>query len=223
MDDALRWEPGARITRREVLGLQPDEVATPSPASGVWLEVPVHVIEDRPDRLVTFITPGATFEFPDGDWPTPDGRHPWYGRGEWNGHGCLMVHRPRDHFAVWHFWDGPDRDFSCWYLNLQTELVRTPIGYDTQDLELDIIVKPDGTHEVKDAEVLDDRVAEGRYSAELVSWIRRYGDQLVERLEREGIWWDRSWAEWTPTASRADCTGHDEASTRFRDSGQVQR
>jgi hypothetical protein len=197
MGHADRWSTGALITRREVLGLQPDAVAAPSPANGVWLHTPVVVIEDQPEFLVTYFAPGARFEFPDGDWPTPNGRHPWYGRTQWTGHGCLMVHRPGDHFAVWHFWDGPDRDFSCWYLNLQTDLVRTSIGYDTQDLELDIIVRPDGTHEFKDAEVLDDRVAEGRYSPDLVSWIRHYGDQLVHRLEQEGIWWDRSWAEWT--------------------------
>ncbi|MGF1595995.1 MAG: DUF402 domain-containing protein [Acidimicrobiales bacterium] len=30
--------------------------------------------------------------------------------------------------------------------------MRTSTGYDTQDLELDLIVRPDGPHEVKDAD-----------------------------------------------------------------------
>jgi len=75
-----------------------------------------------------------------------------------------MVQRPGDHHAVWHFWTGPDREFACWYINLQTAFVRTAIGYDTQDLELDIIVLPDGSWTLKDLDVLDDRVAEGRIS-----------------------------------------------------------
>ena len=109
-----------------------------------------------------------------------------------------VVEDTAEHLAVWHFWDGPDRAFSCWYLNLQTAFVRSADGYRTQDLELDIIVFPDGSHVVKDDEVLDDRVAEGRYSAELVEWIRAYGRQLTDRLDAGGPWWDRSWAQWTP-------------------------
>lgn len=198
MEDGSRWTPGDIITRREVLGLQPPEVTAPSPASGVWLELPVTIVEDTPDSLVTHLAAGSRFRFPDGDWPTPDRRHPWAGRTAWTGHGCLMVHEPTEHVAVWHFWDGPDREFACWYLNLQTALVRTSAGFDTQDLELDIIVRPDGSREVKDAELLDLRVEEGRYSSELVDWIRIYGDRLLDRLDREGIWWDRRWADWAP-------------------------
>lgn len=109
-----------------------------------------------------------------------------------------MVQRPEEHYAVWHFWDGPDRDLVCWYLNLQTAFVRTPDGYATQDLELDILVFPDGSHLVKDDELLDDRVDEGRYSAALVTRIRVYGEQLIDRIQSNGPWWDRSWAQWTP-------------------------
>jgi hypothetical protein len=164
----------------------------------------VFVVEDLPEHLVSYMAPGARFRFPSGEWPTPNGRHPWSDREGWFGHGCLMVQRPEDHFAVWHFWDGPDRDFVCWYLNLQTSFVRTADGYATQDLELDIVVFPDGNHVVKDDEVLDDRVADGRYSPELVEWIRRYGEQLTDRLDAEGPWWDRSWVTWTPPVDWVD-------------------
>jgi hypothetical protein len=195
---SAHWGGGDVIIRSEVLGLQPVEVTVTTAASGVWLEAPVVVVDDGPEQLVTYMAPGAPFTFPDGEWPTPDGRHPWHGSAGWRGHGCLMVQRPGDHYAVWHFWDGPDRDFMCWYLNLQTAFVRTERGFGTQDLELDLVVFPDGSHIVKDEEVLDDRVAEGRYSPELVEWIRRYGQTLVQRLEAEGPWWDPAWATWEP-------------------------
>lgn len=195
---SAQWSGGDVIVRSEVLGLQPAEVTVTTVASGVWLEAPVIVVDDSPEQLVTYMAAGAAFTFPDGEWPTPDGRHPWHGRAGWQGHGCLMVQRPGDHYAVWHFWDGPDREFVCWYLNLQTAFVRNERGFGTQDLELDLVVFPDGSHIVKDEEVLDDRVAEGRYSPELVEWIRRYGQTLVQRLEAEGPWWDPSWATWEP-------------------------
>ena len=74
---------------------------------------------------------------------------------------------------MWHFWDGPDRDFRCWYLNLQAPFRRTAIGYDTQDLELDIVVAPDGSFVLKDLEFMDQRVAEGRFTPELVAEVHR--------------------------------------------------
>ncbi len=194
------WSHGDVIARREQLGLQPDVVAERTPTVGVWSETPVFVVEDTPEHLVSYIAPGARFRFPAGEWPT----HPWSAREAWTGHGCLMVQRPQDHFAVWHFWDGPDREFVCWYLNLQTAFVRSGGGYDTQDLELDIIVHPDGTYVVKDDELLEDRVAEGRYSLALVKWIRSFGAELTGRLDSEGPWWDRSWAQWAPPPDWVD-------------------
>lgn len=201
---ANTWQTGDVITRREVLSLQPAQIQTPSQSEGVWLGLPVYVVEDSPSQLATYIAPGAEIGFVPGTWPTANGKHAWYGRKAWQGNGCLMVQKPEEHLAIWHFWDGPDREFTCWYLNIQTKHVRTPQGFDTQDLELDIVVYPDGSHMLKDAEVLDDRVSEGRYSAELVTWVREYGAELVRRLETEGPWWDRSWVEWSPRSEWLD-------------------
>lgn len=200
---ASRWEPGQLIVRREVLGLGPVVHPDPRPAwyGRAWEGLPVYVVADSDEHLVTFIPEGAELGFVDGDWPTPDGLHPWHGRTRWEGHGCLMVQRPGEPYAVWHFWTGPDRDFSCWYINLQADFVRTSIGYDTEDFELDFVVFPDGTWVVKDLEKLDDRVAEGRYTAGLADWIRELGDEIRCELEAGRHWWDPSWAQWAPPAS----------------------
>lgn len=195
-----RWEPGELIVRREVLGLAPGSHPKPRPAwyGQPWEAVPVYVVEDTSEHLVTYLPEAAEIGFVDGDWPTPDGKHPWYGKDCWEGHGCLMVQRPGDHHAVWHFWTGEDRDFSCWYINLQADFRRTHLGYDTQDFELDLVVFPDGNWIVKDLEVLDDRVTEGRFTVELVEWIRRLGADLERQLAAGDQWWDHHWATWTP-------------------------
>lgn len=192
-----RWQQGEVIVRRERLGLQPGGVQETQPVQGVWLGIPVHVVEDTPEHLVTFTGPGARFGFAPGPWPTDDGLHPWHERTTWTGEGCLMVQKPGDHYAVWHFWDR-DRTLVCWYLNLQTDVVRHRLGYDTQDLELDIVVWPDGTWELKDDEVMEQRISDGRFGPELVDWVRAYGAELTVRLEQHGPWWDRSWAKWEP-------------------------
>ena len=201
-----RWREGELIVRREVLGLGPEVRPAPRPAwhGRPWQAVPVFVVEDTPDQLVTYLPERAEIGFAEGDWPTPDGMHPWHGKTHWEGHGCLMVQRPGDPHAVWHFWTGPDRDFAGWYINLQADFVRTAIGYDTQDLELDLVVSPDGSYVVKDLEVLDDRVAEGRFTSDLVTWIRELGAQLRGDLDARRHWWDPAWARWTPPAHWRD-------------------
>ena len=119
----MAWSRGEIVVRREVWRGTP------------WLAAPVVVVEDAPDLLVTYLPEGAGFAFP----PSADGRpHPWSERGAWEGHGVLMLQRPREAYAVWHFWDGPSRRFAGWYVNLQEPFRRTRVGYDTQDLELDV-------------------------------------------------------------------------------------
>ena len=194
------WEPGELIVRREVLGLAPGFHPELRPAwyGKPWLALPVYVVEDTHEQLVTYTAEAAEIGYVEGDWPTPDGKHPWHAKRRWEGHGCLMVQRPGDHHAVWHFWTGEDRAFGCWYINLQADVLRTEIGYDTQDFELDLVVFPDGNWIVKDLDVLDDRVAEGRFTAELVDWIRTLGDDLERQLAAGDHWWDHRWADWAP-------------------------
>jgi hypothetical protein len=124
----VAWQPGEQIVRREIWRGRP------------WAVTVVFVVEDTPDLLVSYLPEGAPFGFPEGDWPGPTGRHPWHGRGAWHGHGVLMLQRPGESYAVWHFWDGPEREFAGWYLNLQEPFRRTAVGYDTEDLELDVWV-----------------------------------------------------------------------------------
>jgi predicted RNA-binding protein associated with RNAse of E/G family len=115
-----------------------------------------------------------------------------------------MVQHPGDHHAVWHFWSGPAREFAGWYINLQVDFVRTAQGYDTQDLELDIVVQPDGRWALKDQDALADRVVEGRFSQEMVTWIESIGAELVAELRAGRQWWDPRWARWQPDPSWRD-------------------
>jgi hypothetical protein len=183
----MRWQVGQPLVRREML------------RQGPWLGTVVFVVRDDPELLATFLPEGAPFGFPPGDWPTPDRRHPWHGRSAWEGHGVLMLQRPGERYAVWHFWQGPARSFAGWYLNLQEPFRRTRIGYDTQDLELDIVVSPDrSSWTLKDDDMLEQRVEEGRFSADEVEEIRAEGSRIGAMLDRGDWWWDTSWTSWRP-------------------------
>ena len=154
----------------------------------------VVVVADLPDPLATYLPEGAQFAFAVGH---PLGPHPWTGRSAWQGHGALMLQRPGESYAVWHFWDGPGHDFVGWYLNLQEPFRRTTLGLDTQDLELDIWVPAEGDWQLKDDDLLGIRVCEGRFTASEAEEIRALGNTLCGVLDARGHWWD-DWTEWEP-------------------------
>jgi hypothetical protein len=181
------WSEGDVILRREVLN-----------DGRCWSEWPVIVVRDEPGLLATFTATDTPFRFPDGAWPTSSGLHAWHGKDRWHGHGVLMLQRPGEAHAVWVFWQGTSREFAGWYVNLQEPFRRTPAGYDTQDLELDIWVPADGPWEWKDDELLEQRVREGRFTEGQVAAIRDEGRRVATELDAGRRWWDTVWAEWQP-------------------------
>jgi hypothetical protein len=176
------WSEGETIVRREVRN-----------DGHPWLEVPVVVVRDEPELLATYMPSGTPFTFP----PHPE-RHPWAGRTAWQGNGMLMLQRPGEAYAVFVFWQGDDREFQSWYLNLQEPFRRMGRGYDTQDHELDLILNPDGTVEWKDEELLEARVEEGRFTQDQADGIRAEGQRIEAELATRGHWWDAWWALWEP-------------------------
>ena len=139
--------------------------------------MPQYVVDDTPELLVTYLPEGAPIGF------LPDSDHPWYPQTEWQGSGALELRRPGDVYSVIHFWRGENGAFSCWYINLEEPFRRTPIGFDYADLELDIVVLPDGSWSFKDWDLLDEHVASGRYRAEQVSEIRADGLRIGAELD----------------------------------------
>ena len=179
----MAWRRGEVIVYREVWRGVP------------WCACPVVVVEDAPDLLVTYLPEETPFAFP----PSADGRpHPWSGKRAWGGHGVLMLRRPGEAYSVWHLWDGPERTFAGWYLNLEEPARRTEAGFDTQDLELDVWMPRGDRWRFKDAELLDQRVREGRYTTEQVNAIRALGDEVGAMLDRGERWWDERWASFVP-------------------------
>jgi hypothetical protein len=166
----------------------------------VWCVIPTYVVSDTPDLVVTYLPSGAPFSFPPGPWPTPNGLHPWHAKPAWDGHGLLMLQRPGDPYGVWVFWDGPERSFECWYLNIH-EWSRDPRGHAIRDLELDVVVYPDGRWRLKDEDLVDVRVAEGRMSLADKATAHTVAADLVAMVEGGETWWDPGWSDWTPPAA----------------------
>ncbi len=109
-----------------------------------------------------------------------------------------MLQRPGEAHAIWHFWEGPEHRFAGWYVNFQRPFVRTDVGYDTADLELDIWLPAEGGWHWKDAELLPDRVAEGRFSQTEAEEIEELGRRFAAELDAGRRWWDERWCSFEP-------------------------
>src|SRR6185437_16867690 len=91
--------------------------------------------------------------------------------------GCCSCSAPGDWYAVWVF--RREDEFAGWYVNFQEPFRRWDGGFDTQDLELDIWIPRDGPWEWKDREALEERVREGRFTADQAAHVRAEADAVA--------------------------------------------
>jgi hypothetical protein len=183
---------GSLITRREINWGRP------------VIAWPVYVVRDDDELLVTYTPTGAPFSYASGDYSVQLQHHPWWPKTAWVGHGTLMLQRPGDRYAVWLFWERPGRTFACWYFNLQDPFRRTPIGYDTEDHELDLVQRVDGALSFKDVEAFEELTRLGRYSPARAVGIRELGNELAATINAGAGWWDADWSRWTPPTTWRD-------------------
>jgi hypothetical protein len=86
-------------------------------------------------------------------------------------------------------------------VNIQEPFRRTRLGFDTQDLELDLVIAPDGSWSFKDDEQLEPWIERGRWTAAEVAAIRAEGARVAAELEGDRRWWSDEWATWEPDPS----------------------
>jgi len=177
------WQPGDAIVRRDVWRGEP-KVG--------WGGI---VVADTDELLVLYMPERSPFAF------APEffgGPHPWAVNDHWQGHGVLQLQRPGEMHAVWAFWHGHERAFRTWYVNIQEPFRRTPLGFDTQDLELDVVVGADGSWRYKDDEHMESWIDCGRWTVDEVAEIRAEGARIAADLDAGRRWWGDEWATWEP-------------------------
>jgi len=99
---------------------------------------------------------------------------------------------------VFLFRQGGTEQFLCWYVNFQQPLRRTPVGVDTADLCVDIVVEPDGTWSWKDLDEYEHRVRTGVFSVEEVACVAAAADDVIAQIERGDPPFDGSMNDWRP-------------------------
>ena len=190
-----RFRRGDAILYRELdengqlIDVKPVTVAEDSEARlALWLPLgtPAKKPELRPNR------PGKTRDWVNGSWALADAIWQWAE--------LLIIVRPGDCRATWVRWSA-DGVFQGWYVNLQRKLIRTRLGFDFRDHQLDIVVEPDRSWKWKDRDELDLAVSQGRMTPEQGRAVRKEGDRAVAEIEGPGGLYSEGWQNWCPDAS----------------------
>ena len=125
----------------------------------VWRAQACRIIEESPEVVALWMPPrspamlpvdeqGARIRIP---------RDTWKLEPTTASHNALCLARPGRRHSVYPHWQ--EGRFAYWYVNFEQPLRRSPVGFDTFDEKLDLIVRPDGSYEWKDEDELD-RAAE---------------------------------------------------------------
>jgi hypothetical protein len=171
-------------------------------ASAVWYARAEIVVEDTPDRLLSFWCPGTEVRAPLDpgiDEPMRVPTAPWrLHLRPWHSFYVLSHWRPGDAFSVWLFWHEEAWAFTGWYVNLQSPFVRTEIGFDATDDILDVEIAPDRSWHLKDRDELETAVAAGVLDDDSARSIHSAATRAIDRMERGEDPFTDEWAMWRP-------------------------
>ena len=166
----------------------------------VW---PRTIVRDEDDLVVLFTPAGTVGKLRTGErggprdriLVRPDGGHEDV---EWRGN-VLLVYRPGDAFSYWVAWTAPTWELRWRYVNIEEPWRRTPIGFDTRDLELDLWSPPGDTEwHWKDEDEIEWLVAAGEIEPATALEIRAVGDEAIARSARKAPPFDAAWDSFRP-------------------------
>ena len=153
----------------------------------VWRAQACRIVEETDSVLVLWIPAGAPAKVPAGglripgdDWELEDVAP--------KREQLCIARRDRAH-SIYIFWRD-DGLVDHWYVNFEQPLRRTPLGVDTFDEKLDLIVRPDGSYRWKDEDELEQAAALGLLHADAVR---------AEAQRVLGEWpFPTGWESWRP-------------------------
>jgi len=169
----------------------------------VWTVRPVRVVRDTPELTALYMVPGSSYKHPRTltgnrvprhllvtDWRLIDRR--------WDGGGALYLATPGDPYMIIGFRTDDNSGWEQWYINLQDPLMRTTLGFDYLDMELDVEIKPDLTEwrwkDVARFRVLVDR---GVISPTKAAQLTRVGQKIADMVVSGASIVD-GWQRWDP-------------------------
>ena len=178
----------------------------------VWLAQSVIVVRDEATQTVLLLLPGAQCAFPEGywrwrrnkdfshgtRWQEAQSGHITLRKFTWQTNRILIFLEPEKYYSFYLFWDHSSDQFSCYYINFQIPYQRNHCGFDTLDLDLDIVIDPHYNWEWKDQEEYEMGIKEGGIQDKWVKGIEQSQGDVFDRINTRSYPLDDSWLQWRP-------------------------
>ena len=116
----------------------------------------------------------------------------------WHTNRFLILLEPQKYFSTIYIWEQASEEFQCYYINFQTPFTRSHCGFDTLDLDLDILVDLDNKWERKDVDNYQSGIKTGGITSAWVTEIERAQEEVFARIENRLYPLDRTWLDWRP-------------------------
>jgi uncharacterized protein len=180
------FEPGESAALREIW------------EGRIWSARPVTVVEDAEEQITLFIRAGARWMAPFRNGQRLKIQQAEYELMEqpYKAH-VLSFAWPGNPAAVLLFY-GSDWSPSHWYVNLEDPLRRSPVGFDTLDHKLDVIVELDGSWRWKDEDQFVEVIDRGLLDPGQGRGLRNEAEGAVRRIVEHEPPFDRDWYGWRP-------------------------
>ena len=189
------WKPGDIVARR---GLYRERI---------WHAMSVVVVKDTPQEIMLSVFPGAEcmdeehymsgvktgvrrWDFIDKSWQLK--------KVTWHTNRVLSIAEPGKYYSIMLFWKHDSNEFLGYYVNFQLPLKRSHCGFDSLDLDLDIVINPDLSFEWKDEEDYQTAIDHGLIIPEWIYEIDKAKPEIFDKLEKRQYPFDGSWLDWKP-------------------------
>lgn len=170
----------------------------------------VRVVRDTPEETALAVWPGAECAAPSGYIHRRHGDNSSWDRwGEtltdtlalekytWHSNRFLILLEPDKFYSTIYMWDAASSEFLCYYINFQIPFRRTRLGFDTLDLDLDIVIEPSYEWHWKDVDEYQHGIRSGGITPVWVSAVEQARKEVATRLRERLYPLDGAWREWT--------------------------
>ena len=90
-------------------------------------------------------------------------------------------------------------NFYGWKADIVTPFRRTELGFDVSDEVIDVVVRPDRTYALKDADQMEEFVARGIYTQTDADRLEACAREVIDLVERRDPPFDDTWTAWHPS------------------------